>query len=210
MAQRSIKIVSVGDADSAKTSMLYTYEYGSFPDEYAPTIFENSSKLVKFDDDGDIKEIDLNIWDTAGQEQYQEMRPLAYQGVDLFLVCFSVVSRDSFSSVTETWIPEIRRYAPRVPAILVGTKIDLRDDPREAIYHERPITFQQGAKCAATINAVTYLECSAKLGEGIEEIFNEAIRTILHPKVESKSKQFFQCCLAYRLQSSSHDDLPTE
>eukprot|EP00494_Astrolonche_serrata_P004168 UN04180 len=76
----------------------------------------------------DGKPINLGLWDTAGQEDYDRLRPLSYPQTDVFLVCFSVISEPSFANVKQKWIPEITHHAPSVPIILVGTKSDLRDD----------------------------------------------------------------------------------
>merc|ERR1711981_999026 len=74
------------------------------------------------------KPINLGLWDTAGQEDYDRLRPLSYPQTDVFLICFSVVSNASFENVKQKWVPEIEHHAPGVPLILVGTKGDLRQD----------------------------------------------------------------------------------
>merc|ERR1719203_544043 len=76
----------------------------------------------------DGKPINLGLWDTAGQEDYDRLRPLSYPQTDVFLICFSVVSKASFENVKAKWVPEIEHHAPGVPLILVGTKSDLRND----------------------------------------------------------------------------------
>src|SRR5271170_4635684 len=76
----------------------------------------------------DGKPINLGLWDTAGQEDYDRLRPLSYPQTDVFLVCFSIISPYSFDNVKSKWYPEILHHAPGVPLILVGTKSDLRND----------------------------------------------------------------------------------
>merc|ERR1719479_621282 len=76
----------------------------------------------------DGKPINLGLWDTAGQEDYDRLRPLSYPQTDVFLVCFSVISQASFENVKTKWVPEIQHHAPGVPIVLVGTKSDLRND----------------------------------------------------------------------------------
>jgi GTPase SAR1 family protein len=95
----------------------------------------------------DGKTISLGLWDTAGQEDYDRLRPLSYPQTDVFLICFSLVSPpsyenvrtkvcDSFKYITRRlkfcllqWYPEIAHHAPSTSIVLVGTKLDLREDP---------------------------------------------------------------------------------
>ena len=98
----------------------------------------------------DGKTISLGLWDTAGQEDYDRLRPLSYPQTDVFLVCFSIVSPPSFENVKtkvcealgvfnfsivesyrwrfHQWYPEISHHAPSTQMLLVGTKLDLRED----------------------------------------------------------------------------------
>ncbi|KAF9604583.1 hypothetical protein IFM89_008027 [Coptis chinensis] len=90
--------------------------------------------------------VNLGLWDTAGQEDYNRLRPLSYRGADVFLLAFSLISKASYENVAKKWIPELRHYAPGVPIILVGTKLDLRDDKKFFDDHPSavPITTAQG------------------------------------------------------------------
>ena len=76
----------------------------------------------------DGKLAQLNLWDTAGQEDYDAMRPLSYAYTDVFLLTFSILSTASFNNVRNKWIKELHHHAPGVPVVLVGTKGDLRND----------------------------------------------------------------------------------
>ncbi|KAJ3140382.1 hypothetical protein HK100_010066 [Physocladia obscura] len=122
----------------------------------------------------DGKPINLGLWDTAGQEDYDRLRPLSYPQTDVFLVCFSLVNPSSYENVKAKWFPEISHHAPNTPMILVGTKLDLRED-RETLERLRdrrmsPISFQQGMQCAKEIGAVKYLECSALTQKGLKNV----------------------------------------
>ncbi|KAJ3105676.1 Rho GTPase protein rac1 [Phlyctochytrium planicorne] len=141
----------------------------------------------------DGKPINLGLWDTAGQEDYDRLRPLSYPQTDVFLICFSLVSPPSFENVRTKWYPEIGHHAPNTPIILVGTKLDLRED-REMIEKLRekrmaPITYPQGLQMAKEINAVKYLECSALTQKGLKNVFDEAIRAVLSPAQPVKRKK---------------------
>ncbi|KAL7992732.1 hypothetical protein Chor_016988, partial [Crotalus horridus] len=94
----------------------------------------------------------LGLYDTAGQEDYNQLRPLSYPNTDVFLICFSVVNPASYHNVQEEWVPELKVCMPHVPYVLIGTQIDLRDDPRtlaRLLYmKEKPLTYEHGIKLA--------------------------------------------------------------
>lgn len=103
----------------------------------------------------------LGLFDTAGQEDYDRLRPLSYPQTDVFLICFSVMSPASFENVKEKWLPEVHHHCPGVPCIIVGTQIDLRDDPalmeKLARQKQKPVEFMQGDKLARELGAVKYV-----------------------------------------------------
>lgn len=128
----------------------------------------------------DGKPISLGLWDTAGQEDYDRLRPLSYPQTDVFLICFSIVSPPSFDNVKAKWFPEIEHHAPNVPIILVGTKLDLRED-RKALDDLRqkrmePVSYEQALATSKEIRARKYLECSALTQRNLKSVFDEAIR----------------------------------
>ena len=138
-----------------------------------PTVFDNYSSQVSVDG----RPVALGLWDTAGQEDYDRLRPLSYPQTDVFIICFSLVSPPSFDNVTVKWIPEIRHHCPRVPIVLVGTKSDLRDDPA---YHNCVVRRDQGQRLANKIRAAKYIESSALTGRGLRSVFEEASRAALN------------------------------
>lgn len=176
---QNLKCVVVGDGLVGKTCLLISYATNAFTKEYVPTVFDNysSDSLV------DGKPVRINLWDTAGQESYDRLRPLSYPQTDVFIICFSVVDPISFDNVRIRWIPEIFHHCPDAPKILVGTKIDLRNN-EEIIKNLKkkknyPILYQQGETMAKKINAVKYVECSSMTQKGIKKVFEEAIRAAL-------------------------------
>ena len=114
---------------------------------------------------------------SIGQEDYDRLRPLSYPQTDVFLVCFSVTSPASFENVKEKWFPEVHHHCPGVPCLIVGTQIDLRDDPQvlEKLQRQkqRPITVEQGERLARELGAVKYVECSALTQKGLKNVFDE-------------------------------------
>jgi len=172
-----VKLVVVGDGAVGKTSLLISYAKNNFPTEYVPTVFENYTARKKRNDDTIL----LHLWDTAGQEEYDRLRPLSYPGADVELLCFSTVSQASHDAIRDKWAPEVSHYIPEVPHILVGTKIDLREaqhpDPNSGKFE--PITPEMGQAMAKQIKAAKYLEVSSKTRQGLEDVFIQAIDLVL-------------------------------
>lgn len=191
--ERDIKCVVVGDGSVGKTCMLISYTTNSFPGEYVPTIFDNYTANVFVDG----RPISLGLWDTAGQDDYDRLRPLSYPDTDVFLICFSLVNPNSFSNVADKWYPEINHHAPGVPKILVGTKLDLRDNTMEMerlrTRKQSPITVQQGDAMKKRIGGVIYMECSALTQAGLKDIFDEAIKVVLFPETKKKKNGKSKC-----------------
>uniref|UniRef100_A0AAV2JL21 Rho-related GTP-binding protein RhoQ n=1 Tax=Knipowitschia caucasica TaxID=637954 RepID=A0AAV2JL21_KNICA len=143
--------------------------------------------------------------DTPQTEDYDRLRPLSYPMTDVFLICFSVVNPASFQNVREEWVPELQEYAPSVPYLLIGTQIDLRDDPKTISklndLKEKPLTTEQGQKLAKEIGACCYVECSALTQKGLKTVFDEAIIAILTPKRKNAAlkrrlgPRCINCCL---------------
>lgn len=131
-----------------------------------PTVFDNYSLDVHVDGFN----VELGLWDTAGQEDYDRLRPLSYPDAHVVLYFYAIDSPDSvdnlfevsalFSAsanlhnvlvVTETsiqkWISEVRHFLPGVPSILVGCKLDLRNNPHTvaqmAQWGQRPVSYQE-------------------------------------------------------------------
>jgi len=158
---QAIKCVVVGDGAVGKTFLLWSYITNEFPREYVPTVFDNYAVTVVIGGEP----YTLGLCDTAGQEDYDRLRPLSYPQTDVFLVCFSVVTYSSYENVKEKWVPEILHHCPKTPFLLVGTKMDLREDGNTldelAEKKQLPITPEQGEKLSKEVNAVKYVECSA-------------------------------------------------
>lgn len=143
------------------------------PTEYVPTVFDNYAVTVMIGEDP----YTLGLFDTAGQEDYDRLRPLSYPQTDVFLVCFSVTSPASFENVKEKWFPEVHHHCPGVPCLIVGTQVDLREDSavveKLSRQKQRPVTFEAGERLARELGAVKYVECSALTQKGLKNVFDE-------------------------------------
>ncbi len=132
----------------------------------------------------------MALFDTAGQEDFDRLRPLSYPDTSIVLICFSVDSPVSATSVIEKWMPEIRHFCGQCPVMIVACKKDLRTDP-ETIAKlkqegERPVTSDVGKQIATQIKADAYMECSAKTREGVQEVFVHAARLSLRKRNRKK------------------------
>ncbi|EXJ90918.1 cell division control protein 42 [Capronia coronata CBS 617.96] len=189
MVVATIKCVVVGDGAVGKTCLLISYTTNKFPSEYVPTVFDNYAVTVMIGDEP----YTLGLFDTAGQEDYDRLRPLSYPQTDVFLVCFSVTSPASFENVREKWFPEVHHHCPGVPCLIVGTQTDLRDDPqvRDKLAKQKmqPVRKEDGERMAKELGAVKYVECSALTQYKLKDVFDEAIVAALEPPPKKSSKK---------------------
>ncbi|KAL2131755.1 hypothetical protein VTI74DRAFT_4630 [Chaetomium olivicolor] len=176
----SKKIVVVGDGGCGKTCLLISYSQGYFPEKYVPTVFENYITYPVHPPTG--KTVELALWDTAGQEEYDRLRPLSYPETDLIFVCFAIDCPNSLENVMDKWYPEVLHFCPYTPLILVGLKSDLRYKKTciDMLKTQglTPVTTEQGLAVAKKMGA-QYMECSSKEMTGVEEIFERAILTVV-------------------------------
>ncbi|TVY34042.1 GTP-binding protein [Lachnellula subtilissima] len=138
--------------------------------------------------------IELSLWDTAGQEEFDRLRSLSYDDTHAIMLCFSVDSKDSLENVESKWTAEIADNCQGVKIVLVALKCDLREQDNEdedsaettngAQQEKKPtISYNQGLEVARRIGALRYLECSAMRNRGVNEAFTEAARVALSVKL---------------------------
>lgn len=161
-----------------------------------PTIFDSFARVVP----GPTGEsVNLLLWDTAGQEDYDRLRPLCYPETDIFIVCFSLVHPPSAENAVTKWGPEILHHSGggSVPVVLVGTKLDLRDDEDTcrtlANKGQKPLQYPDGLQVAKALSGlgfahtVQYFECSALTQRGLHIVFEKAIDLAINPKKARRS-----------------------
>ncbi|KAI5301392.1 Rho GTPase [Ascosphaera pollenicola] len=198
------KLVLLGDGACGKTSLLNVFTRGFFPTVYEPTVFENYVHDIYFDN----VHMELSLWDTAGQEEFDRLRALSYDNTEAIMLCYSVDSPESLENIEYKWVNEIADHCPNAKIVLVALKCDLREEidekddsntsteatpmmSPEASSHltttptqsgvdaSRIVSYNQGLDMAKKISALRYLECSAKRNRGVKEAFTEAARVAL-------------------------------
>ncbi|XP_060049139.1 rho-related GTP-binding protein RhoF isoform X3 [Erinaceus europaeus] len=193
--RKELKIVIVGDGGCGKTSLLMVYCQGSFPEHYAPSVFEKYTASVMVGS----KEVTLNLYDTAGQEDYDRLRPLSYQNTHVVLICYDVMNPTSYDNVLVKWVPEVTHFCRGTPTVLIGCKTDLRKDKEQLrklrAAQQEPITYMQGLSTCEQIQAALYLECSAKFRENVEDVFREAAKVALSALKKAQRGKKRRLCL---------------
>ncbi|THV06686.1 rho small monomeric GTPase [Dendrothele bispora CBS 962.96] len=185
------KLVIVGDGACGKTSLLCSFALGEFPKEYQPTVFDNYVAEIRLDE----KHVQLALWDTAGQEEYERLRPMSYSKSHVILIAFALDTPDSLENVETKWIEEVRSICgPTIPVILVGCKADLRPSPHHPNTSDNPspyVTREMGERVANAIGARAYKECSALKIEGVDDVFETATRAsmLMRDGVPSNAQQ---------------------
>ncbi len=161
-----LKYIIIGDAAVGKSNLLLRYVHGQFKPEYQLTIgvefgaknIEISSKLFR-----------IQIWDTAGQENFRSITRAYYKNSVCALVVYDISSRDSFNNVM-SWIEDCKNQSPKtIFMVLVGNKCDLED--------KRQVTYEEGKELADK-NELLFFESSAKDGINVDEIFLNSAKEI--------------------------------
>ena len=191
MNNKHIKIIVTGDGSVGKTSMLLRYTDDKFQDNYEATVFDSYSVQVRVDN----VTYTLDLTDTAGQEDYDAMRPLTYSSADIFLLCFESTNPDSLENLKNKWIPEKNEKNKDKPFIIVGTKVDLRDDESKVkallqTTGKSPIYAADMEDMQSEFpGCIKILECSAKSATGVKEVFDEAVRHVILDRIMKERKR---------------------
>jgi len=165
------KIVVLGDAAVGKTSLINQYIERSFEEDYKPTLGANIIRKDVF-----VEEINASVrlimWDLAGQEKYNVIRSMYFQGCVGALLVYDVTRHSTFETINSKWLKDFKKYVKKEGTyILIGNKIDLTD--------QRMVSTEDGINFAKKINASDYIETSAKSGENAEKAFENLVNQIL-------------------------------
>jgi len=177
-----VKIVVIGDGAVGKTCLLISYVNNEFPRQYVPTVFDNYAINTVVDK----KTYSVTLWDTAGQEDFDRLRPLSYPGTDIFLICIAVTTPLSLTNAKLKWRSEVQHHCPQTQYMLVGLKTDLRGTSPEVISREECMA------AATEMGAIDYVECSAQLQEGVANVFETAVRHVIAARSGKPSQTAIQ------------------
>jgi Ras-related C3 botulinum toxin substrate 1 len=177
---KSARCVLVGGEDRDRVALILTYT-GKFPDDI-PATCDNVDRNFMVED----VQVNLQLLNTASHPDYKKLRPLSYVDTDLFILCFSLVSPSSLEAIQKEWVPEVKEHCPNVPYILVGLLSDARDsfEKHAEAYRKKgwePVPTAKGEEMKEAIGAQAYVECSAKREYNVKEVFDTAVKTVLHP-----------------------------
>jgi len=171
------KVIMVGSGGVGKSALTLQFMYGDFVEEYDPTKADSYRKKVTLDDE----ECQIDILDTAGQEEYAAIRDNYYRSGEGFLCVFSICERESFEA-TADFRDQILRVLDddKIPFILVGNKNDL--EPQRAVKKDEAQARAKEWNCL-------YVETSAKTNHNVHEVYIGLLRKIRDRKKSQQSQQ---------------------
>ena len=177
-AKYIIKILTLGDTSVGKSSIVLRFSDNKFDDKIFSTIgIDFKTKYIKLDKFS----VKVLIWDTAGQEKFQNIAKQYYKGANGVLLIYDISNRKSFERI-DFWLKELKENN-RIDELflyLVGNKIDMED--------KRVISFQEGEKYAKN-NNINFFEVSAKSGKGVTELFNNVINGVMENILKKNEKE---------------------
>jgi small GTP-binding protein len=169
------KVIMVGSGGVGK-SLTLQYMYDEFVEDYEPTKADSYRKKVQLDGE----EVQIDILDTAGQEDYAAIRDNYFRSGEGFLLVFSITEHESFDVLDEFREQILRvKNAEDVPLILIGNKSDLQ--------HQRQVRTEEAGDKAAKWNK-PYIETSAKTRDNVDKAFFDLMREIKNRKLADNSK----------------------
>ncbi|KAK9722066.1 Ras family [Popillia japonica] len=166
------KVIMVGSGGVGKSALTLQFMYDEFVEDYEPTKADSYRKKILLDGE----DVQIDILDTAGQEDYAAIRDHYFRSGEGFLCIFSITEDESFQA-TQEFREQILRVKndENIPFLLVGNKCDLED--------KRKVSFQEASERARQWG-VPYVETSAKTREHVDKVFFDLMREIRARKME--------------------------
>ena len=189
----TIKYIIVGNAYVGKSNIIYRFVENKFSENYKATInLDFSYKNMKIND----KIFRIQLWDTAGQEEFQSISRGYYKSGACALVVYDITDRDTFNNVS-SWVEECKNNGPStITLVLVGNKIDLED--------KRQVTYEEGEDFANR-NNMQFFETSALNGTNIDKLFNDTVESI-NRKIEENYYKDKDCGIEFNTQNKINLD----
>lgn len=171
------KVIMVGSGGVGKSALTLQFMYDEFVEDYEPTKADSYRKKVVLDGE----EVQIDILDTAGQEDYAAIRDNYFRSGEGFLCVFSITDDESFQA-TQEFREQILRVKndENIPFLLVGNKCDLND--------KRKVPLSECQARAQQWGGVPYVETSAKTRENVDKVFFDLMREIRSRKTEDSTK----------------------
>ena len=171
------KIIVIGDPAVGKTSLLTNFCGDKFQYEYVPTVGVNitKEKVTVKNDMGKDTNINLMVWDVAGQPQFYMLHRPYFNGADGMILVYDVTRSSSFSNINNWYSTAVKYGLSGIPRILIGNKIDLKD--------EKKIILPMAEHLSQKLNA-PFFETSALTGENVSEIFHKIGELTLLSKLQ--------------------------
>ena len=164
-----LKLLLLGDSSVGKTSILLKYISNKFDESSISTVgVDYMDKIIDYNK----FKIKLQIWDTSGEEKFRTITKNFYRNADGLLVVFDLTKKESYDHI-RSWINEAKENNDKLKTLLIGNKLDLKDERIVAI---------DVAKQFAEKNNLKYIETSAKDGTNINESFQAIIDLLFDGK----------------------------
>lgn len=190
------KVIMVGSGGVGKSALTLQFMYDEFVEDYEPTKADSYRKKVVLDGE----EVQIDILDTAGQEDYAAIRDNYFRSGEGFLLVFSITEHESFTATAEFRDQILRvKEEDKIPLLVVGNKSDLEDRRQVSVDEARGKAEEWG---------VQYVETSAKTRANVDKVFFDLMREVRAKKMSEnkdkngkgknkKSKKSFKerCCL---------------
>ncbi|EAY03529.1 small GTP-binding protein, putative [Trichomonas vaginalis G3] len=188
------KIVTIGDHGVGQTCLIMRYYYGEFQENPKPTV---GAAYVKVKAEANNHQVQLNLWDTAGQEKYSNLIPIYVQNCHAVIICYDLTEKDQLQKVQAFINTAHESCPPEVPIVVVGTKSDKFEGQNPGA--------EVGSWCMN--NNIEHFITSAATGFGIDDLFVSVAtnadksakivnqkNTVLQKKRDAEEQQSGGCC----------------
>ena len=177
---KDVKCTIFGDYAVGKTSMINVFINGSFYEDYIPNIEGIYNKKLMVNE----TIINLDIIDTSRCDCFLHILEKYHLIADVFMLCFSIDMQESLENITKYWFPLIKSHCPEAPFILVGMKIDKKNENTTV----KLIEESKIEEIKQKIKPLAYIECSSKINYNIINAFEILITEFIHSSTKTKKK----------------------